>query len=215
MNVSNLFIYSLAVIRPLLRNAKVMKRIIFVFILILGHLTIQSQTVIAKQSFEASGDTWMPLNFSTPPCTVGNDVWNYSTGLPSISPNDGTQFWGIRDLDGSCGGTGFETITFPNVDISSITDVTFSFDYYAINFDNNEDLRYELFYDNVGQGEVIVVNGVRGGSDNTNGWLTETVTIPTIVNSVSVVLSARCNANNERAGFDNVQLLEATATIAK
>ena len=189
-----------------------MKRIIFVFFFILGHLTLQSQTVIAKQSFEASGDTWTPLNFSTSPCTNNNDIWDYVTNLPSINPNDGNQFWGIRDLDGNCGGNGFETITLPNVDISSITNVTFSFDYNAINFDNDEDLKYELFYNNVSQGEVIVVNGVGGGSDNTNGWLTETVSIPTSVSSVSVILSARCNNNNERAGFDNVQLLESTGS---
>ncbi len=176
-------------------------------------MTLQSQTVIAKQSFEASGDTWTPLNFSTPPCTVGNDVWDYSTGLNNIAPNDGAQFWGIKDLDGSCGGTGFETIIFPNVNISSFTNVTFSFDYNAINFDNGEDLKYELFYDGVSQGEVIVVDGVGGGSDNTNGWLTETVSIPDTVNNVSVILFAKCNRGGEEAGFDNVFLEQVIVTL--
>ena len=198
---------------PLTTVAKIMKRIIFIFIFILWHITLQSQTVIAKQSFEASGDTWTPLNFSTPPCTVGNDVWDYTTSLPSIAPNEGAQFWGIRDLNGSCGGNDFETIIFPNVNVSSFTDVSFSFDYNAINFDNGEDLKYELFYDGVSQGEVIVVDGVGGGSDNTNGWLTETVSIPDTVNNVSVILSARCSANNERAGFDNVILEEVIVTL--
>ncbi len=185
-----------------------MKRIIFVFIFILGHLTLQSQTVIAKQSFEASGDTWTPINFSTPPCTVGNDVWNYSTSLSSITPNEGAQFWGIRDLNGSCGGNGFETITLPNVNISSFSNVSFSFDYNAIGLDNNEDLKYELFYNGVSQGEVIVVNGVNGNSDNTNGWLTETVSIPGTINNVSVVLSARSNQGNDIAAFDNITLID-------
>ena len=36
------------------------------------------------------------------------------------------------------------------------------------------------------------------------GWLTETTSIPNSVNTVSVILSARCNQGNDRAGFDNV-----------
>lgn len=181
-------------------------KIILSLSILLLSFNIYSQ--IAKQSFENSGDTWLPLTFSTPPCTVGNDVWNAVNSLPGISPNDGNGFWGIRDLDGNCGGNGFETITLPNISVSSFSNVIFSFDYYAIGFDNNEDLKYELFYDNVSQGEVIVVNGISGNSDNTNGWLTETVSIPNTVNNVSVVLFAKCNNGNERAGFDNVRLTE-------
>ncbi len=211
INEIQLFILYLSiVIRPPLIVAKIMKRIVFIFIFILGYITSHSQTVIAKQSFEASGDTWTPLSFSTPPCTVGDDIWDYSTGLSTISPNEGSQFWGIRDLNGSCGGNDFETITFPNIDISSINGVVFSFDYNAIGFDNTEDLKYELFYDGVSQGEVIVVDGVSGGSDNTNGWLTETVNVPNETNNLSVILSAKCNANNDRAGFDNVLLTSFT-----
>ena len=186
-----------------------MKLNIFSFIFILSIFNINSQNTIAIQSFENSGDTWLPLNFSTPPCTIGTDVWDYTTSLPSFSPSNGFQFWGIRDLDGSCGGTGFETIIFPNINVSSFTDVIFSFDYTAIGFDNNEDLKYELFYDDVSQGEVIVVNGVRGNRDNTNGWKTETVSIPGSVTNVSVILSAKCNDNSDRAGFDFVKLYEA------
>jgi len=174
-------------------------------------LSVNIYSQIAVQSFENSGDTWQPLTFSTPPCTVGNDVWNAVSSLPGISPNDGSQFWGIRDLNGSCGGNGFETITFPNVSVITASDVNFYFDYYAIGFDNNEDLKYELFFDNISQGEVIVVNGVSGNSDNTNGWRTETVSIPNSVNNVSVILSAKCNNGNERAGFDNIRLAESIA----
>jgi hypothetical protein len=169
-----------------------MKKSTFYLFFLLGIIQLNSQNNIAIQSFDTSGDTW---------------------SLPGISPNDGNQFWGIRDLDGSCGGNGFETIIFPDVDISSFTDVTFSFDYNAINFDNDEDLKYELFFNGASQGEVIVVNGVGGNSDNTNGWLTETMSIPNGINSVSVVLSARCNAGNERAGFDNVRLFESAANL--
>lgn len=190
-----------------------MKEIICILALLWGSFLSYSQTTIAQQSFETSGDTWAPLTFSTPPCSSGNDIWDYVTSLPGISPaSHSNQFWGVRDLDGNCGGNGFESITFPNVDIASNSNVTFSFDYYAVGMDNNDDLKYELFYDNISQGEVVVVDGVNGGSDNTNGWITETVNIPSSVINVRLILSARSNANNDRAGFDNVRLYEAVFT---
>ncbi len=186
-----------------------MKGVICILALLWGSLLSYSQTTIAEQSFETSGDTWTPLTFSTPPCNVDNDVWDYVTSLPGISSaSDGTQFWGIRDLNGNCGGNGFETITFPNIDISSNSNVTFAFDYYTVGMDNNDDLKYELFYDNVSQGEVIFFDGIGGNSDNTNGWITETVSIPNTVNQVSLILSARSNQGNDRAGFDHVRLFE-------
>ncbi|MGI9545399.1 MAG: hypothetical protein ACR2MX_19205, partial [Cyclobacteriaceae bacterium] len=169
---------------------------------------------IAIQSFESSGDTWGTPTFSTAPCTNGNDIWDYVTSLPGITPSDGGQFWGIRDLNGNCGGSGFETITLPNVNVSSFSNVTFSFDYNAISFENNDDLKYELFYDDISQGEVVVVDGVGGNSDNTNGWLTETIAIPGTVTNVSLILSARNNGNNDRGGFDNVKLEVGSAPLA-
>ena len=175
----------------------------------MGNFITFSQT-IAKQSFEASGDTWAPLTYSTPPCTIGNDIWDSVTSLPSISPNDGSRFWGMRDLDGSCGGTNYESIIFPNINISSFSNVMFSFDYNANGLDDNENLKYELFYDDISQGEVVVVNGVNGNSDNTNGWLTETVLIPNSVVNIRVLLLAKSNEGNDKAGFDNVQLLQST-----
>lgn len=183
-----------------------MKISIQLVIFILSVFNLNSQSIIAIQSFENSGDTWMPLTFSTPPCSNNNDIWNYSTNLPGITASHGNHFWGIRDLDGNCGGSEFETITLPAVDISSVSNVIFSFDYNARNFNNNDDLKYELFYNGISQGEIIVVNGVIGNSDNTNGWKTETVSIPENVSSVSLKLSAKCNRNNEIAGFDNVKL---------
>lgn len=186
---------------------KVVIPILMVFLF--GCTMVFSQTIV-KQSFENSGDTWSPMSYSTPPCINGNSVWSPITSLPSISPNDGNQFWGIRNLEGSCGGANYESLIFPNIDISGFANVNFSFDYIAVGLDDNEDLKYELFYDDVSQGEVIVVNGVRGRTDNTNGWITETVQIPSTVNNVRVNLLAKNNQRNDRAGFDNVQLLEST-----
>ena len=131
---------------------------------------------------------------------------DYSTGFSVLTPSDGSRFWGVRDLNGSCGGNGFESIIFSNINIASSTNVIFAFDYYALGLDNFEDLKYELFYDNISQGEVIVVDGVNNNSDNTNGWITETVNIPNSVTNIRVTLSARSSSDFDMAGFDNVRL---------
>ncbi len=186
-----------------------MKRNILSFVFLLGILFSYSQNTIAVQSFENSGDTWAPITFSTPPCTVGNDRWDYSTSLDIIAPNDGSQFWGIQDLRGNCGGSGFESITLPNTTISSFNNIVFSFDFYVIRYRNNDDMKYELFYDNVSQGEVLLVDGVNNGGNgvNSNGWLTETVNIPSSVTTISVIISVKQNdGTTEFAGIDNIRL---------
>jgi len=188
-----------------------MKLSIIFFVCILSIFNINSQNIIALQSFETSGDTWLPIEFSTPPCHNRNDIWDYSTHISGIFPSDQNQFWGIRNLDGSCGGNDFETITLPNIDISSFSNVIFSFDYYAIGFDNNDELKYELFFDEISQGEVIIVQGTSGPIDNTNGWITEIVNIPATITNVRVILSAKNDEINDRGAFDNVRLEESVS----
>ncbi len=173
-------------------------------VLLFQSITTYGQIPIAKQSFETSGDTWIPLTFSTPPCTNGNDRWDYSTSLSSIAPSDLSRFWGIQDLNGNCGGSGFETISLPNVDVSSYTNVNFSFDYNVIGYDNGDDIKYELFYDNVSQGQVIVVNG--SGNYSTGGWVTETVAIPNTVTNVRVDIMVKQNGGSDYGGIDKVWL---------
>jgi hypothetical protein len=166
------------------------------------------QITVAKQSFETSGDTWTPLTFSTPPCTDGDDRWDFSTMLSSITANDGTQFWGITDLQGNCGGSSFETISLPNVNTSAFINKTVSFDYNIIGFDDGDDIRYEVFFDNASQGSVLLVDG----ADNftTGGWFTETINVPDSVINVRIILSADQNGGDFGA-FDNI-VLEGTST---
>jgi hypothetical protein len=179
-----------------------MKKFIFISLILIAKFSF-GQT-IAIQSFEAAGDTWIPITLSTPPCTNGGDRWDYSATLSSINPSNGSQFWGIQDLNGNCGGTGFETITLPNIDVSSCTNVVFSFDYNVIGYDNGDDIQYELFFDNISQGITIVVNG--NSNFSTGGWVTETVNIPSTVTNVSVVIYVKQNGGSDYAGIDNVVL---------
>ena len=179
-----------------------MKKLVLFIVLFLSNFSFAQN--IAIQSFESSGDTWTPMTLSTPACTNGSDRWDYSTTLSSINPSDGSQFWGIQDLNGNCGGSGFESISLPDVDVSSCTNVTFSFDYNAIGYDNGDDIKYELFYDGISQGQTVVVNG--NSNFSTGGWVTETINIPATVTNVSVIIFVKQNGGSDYAGIDNVRL---------
>ncbi len=183
------------------------RALVFVFPFLFGLSVSQAQITIAKQSFESSGDTWTPLTLSTPACTSGTSVWDYSTLLNGIAPNDGAQFWGIRDLRGPCNGDNFvfESISLPNVDISSYSNVSISFDYYAIGFDNQDDIAYQVYFDNIGQGINLVVDGGNFNS-NTGGWLTETINVPVAVTNVRIEIRVRQDDIDDYGALDNIQI---------
>ncbi len=180
-----------------------LKYFIFLFAFIITFSTT-SQTTIAKQSFENTGDSWIPINFSTPPCTVDGDSWNFHSTLGTITPNDGFQFWGIQDLNGNCGGSGFESIGLPNMDISGFRNTMLTFDYNIFEFDNGDDMKYEVFFDNISQGEIIIVDGTSNFS--TDGWQTETINIPNHVSTVKITIFVKQNGALDYAGIDNIIL---------
>lgn len=161
-------------------------------------------TTIALQSFESSGDNWQPVQFSTPPCTNGNDTWNYQSSLLAITANTGSQFWGIRDLNGNCGGNGFESISLPNVDISNFRNIILSFDFNVFEFDNGDDIKYELFFNDIAQGEIILFEGISNLS--TNNWESEIINIPNTVTNIRINILIKQNGDNDYAGIDNVKI---------
>ena len=178
-----------------------MKKIIALLIIVFSHSILTAQIDIAINSFEeAASDTWVPITLSTPACTNGSDQWDYDTSLDDITPSDGSQFWGIRDLDGNCGGGDYETIIFPSIDITNYTGVTISFDYYTIGYEGTDNLGYEIWED--GTKVVDLVNL----DDDSNAWLTITYNVSVGVSDVYLVLKAKQNGGNDYAGFDNVKL---------
>ena len=180
-----------------------MKNILIVILFLF--VSNYSFSQIAIQSFEETAvDTW-GATFTPVPCTNGSDRWDYSTSLSAITPSVGLQFWGVQDLNGNCGPAGFGTIALPDVDVSTCTGVSFSFDFYSIGYDTDDDIKYELFYDNVSQGEVLVVDGGTLNS-STGGWETETVIVPDVVNTVRVIISVRQNGGSDYSGIDNILL---------
>ncbi len=180
-----------------------LKYYIFSVLNLISLLFYAQTTTITKQSFEINGDTWQ-TTFSTPPCTSGVDSWNYRSSLGDITPNDGEQFWGIRDLNGDCGGLNFETISLSNIDISAYSNVNLTFDYYVFEYDNGDDIKYELFFDNQSQGEVILFEG--NNNLSTNGWINKTIPIPNYVKNFKLHILIKQNGDADYAGIDNILL---------
>ena len=116
------------------------------FLLLYMIQTMAQSTLIAGNSFETSGDNWSVKSFSTTPCTIGDDSWNYHTELDSIYPSDGNRFWGIKDLNGNCGSSDFEAIEFEAIDIRQYRQVILKFDYLVAGYDNGDDMKYQLVF---------------------------------------------------------------------
>ena len=174
------------------------------FLFILFSLSLSGQvTEIAFQGFESSGNNWEISKFSSPPCTIGSDSWNYHSQLGEILPYSGDYFWGITDLNGDCGSSGFESIEFNELDISNYRNVELSFFVNVQGFDNGDDMKYQLWYDKTIQAELLIVDGADNFS--TSGWQEIKVSIPNAVSEVKIVVSIRQNGS-DYAGLDNFSL---------
>ncbi|MEM6297968.1 MAG: IPT/TIG domain-containing protein [Bacteroidota bacterium] len=165
---------------------------------------------IAYQGFEQNAsDTW-GITFSTPPCTSGGDVWDYSTTLGTLSPSAGSAFWGVQDLDGNCGSAAGETISFASTSVAGFTGVTIRFDYNIIGFDNGDDVFYTVTIDGFAQPQVQLVNG--NSNFSTGGYVTETINIPPGTSTVAFELLVDQNGGGDRAAFDNF-ILDGTPSV--
>ena len=163
-----------------------------------------AQTSIAAYSFEASGDNWGEPIFSTPPCTLDDDTWNTHSSLGSIVPSEGDFFWGIQDLNGNCGSSGFEQIEFANVDVSQFRNVILSFEFQVLGYDNGDDMKYQLWLDDQPQPEVLFIDG--GNNLSTDGWSQISINIPNNTSRLKLVLMVKQNGS-DMAGIDNIQLM--------
>lgn len=181
-----------------------MKNYIPLILFLFGPIFSQAQNIIANQSFESSGDTWHPVQFTAPPCTIGYDTWNYRTSLRTLLPSDGNQFWGIEDLYGDCGSSDFESILFPEIDLSHFHEVQLSFEFNVVNFNSTDRINYLLILDGVPQDEVELF--VPDGYYNTNGWQKVSIKIPNKTLKFRLQVKIRQNGNEQYAGIDNVLL---------
>ncbi len=164
---------------------------------------------IAFQGFETD-DTWS-YTLSPVPCTQGTDVWDIVSSLGPIStPKAGSNFFGVRDLDGNCGSSAGGTISFDAVDVSAFDDVQLSFSVNVSGFDvsNGDTIAYQTVFDGQPQAEETITVG---SPYTTNGWEAVTVSVPNTVNTVALVISVKQNGGSDYAGFDNISLVGTSA----
>lgn len=168
---------------------------------------------VTFQGFEP-GDAWSYTAYPTP-YNVSGDVWGTVSSLSSITPSEGTTFWGMQDLENGNGGGAFDhTLTFDPVDVSSYSNAELMFDHNVIGFDSTDTMHYELFFDGVSQGQVYLVPPGQTAF-TTNGWETITATIPNGTSTFSFTIATRQNGGSDYAGIDNVRLsIQPTDDIA-
>jgi len=158
-------------------------------------------TEIAAQDFDLK-QTWTYTN-SPNFYSVGNDTWNIVSTLQNINGLD-ANFLGCRDLNNTNGGGPFlHNLVFSNVDISSYTSVQILFDFEIFEYDNGDDVFYELFYDDVSQGSVQFIDG--SGNYTNNGTIV--LNIPNTVTNVRMTLSVIQNGDDDMSGFDKLRIL--------
>jgi hypothetical protein len=169
--------------------------------------TLSTQAVtLAIQDF----DTNISWNYSLTPAVYNVpadlDYWDIVTDLgtgSAVIDIVDNNYLGCRDLNNpNGGGNFFHEIAFVNVDISSIINARVSFDYDVFEYDNNDDVQYEVFFDNVGQGIATLVNG----SGNLTLEGTEVINVPNSVTNVRLTLGIRQNGNDDFSGFDNFRV---------
>ena len=165
--------------------------------------TFAQTSLIAKHSFEETGDTWPLELMSTPPCSQQGDTWNYHTVLGEIVPSEGDYFWGIQDLNGNCGSSGFEYIEFTSLNIEEFRNVVLTFKVQVKGFDNGDDMKYQLWLDDVMQPEVLFIDGQNDFTHE--DWTTVHIEIPNAISIVKLRISIKQNGS-DIAGLDQIRL---------
>ena len=169
------------------------------------HTLSSFPTILAMQDF----DTALSWTYTNNPAfyAVGNDIFDVTNDLgsgdTSAIDNVRDNFVAFRDLDNSNGGGNFDhQIIFDNVNVSSLTNPRLAFDWDVFEFDNGDDLSYEVFFDDVGQGIVSLFSGLSTGS-GISGQGTEIIPIPLSTTLVRITVWINQNGDGDFAGLDN------------
>ncbi len=176
--------------------------------------TLEASVIVGMyfQGFEGTdNDTWNYI-LTTPICSNSNDIWDVVSNVGSISAaNTDTYFFGVQDLDGNCGSSTGETISFESVDLSNYSDITLSFSINIVGYDvsNGDTISYEIFYDGVSQGEVTITDS---SPYSTTDWEEISVSVPDNVVLLRMDINVVQNGGSDYAGIDDVKL-KGTSTL--
>ena len=163
-------------------------------------------SIIAIQDFDGTTPEW---TYTPNPDAYNQsgDVWDIVSNIGSINnAQNGSNFWGMQDLENSNGGVsgGDESILhFDNIDVTGYSNVVLSFYYYTDGFDSSDNFKYEVFFDNVSQ-------GVQELDKDTDAWTNVTINVPSGTSQVKLDIKVIQNGGSDYAGLDNVRL-EGTA----
>lgn len=164
--------------------------------------------VIAGQDFD-SDFSWTytntPVFYYNPAL---DDIWGViATFMDTAADSDidtvNSNFLGCRDLDNPTSGPNVDhIINFDTISVVGFSNVRMSFDYDIFEFDAGDDVDYIVYYDNVAQTQVNLINGVA----NLSAEGTVTLIIPPGVSDVRLDLIINQNGNDDYAGFDNFRI---------
>lgn len=162
-------------------------------------------TILVQQDFDLA----LSWTYTSSPAfyAVGNDIFDVTTDLgtgdTSAIDNVRDNFVAYRDLDNTNGGGNFDhQLIFDNVNVSSLPNPRIAFDWDVFEFDNGDDLTYEVFHDDISQGVVTLFSGTSTGS-GISGQGTEVISIPLSVTLVRITVSVNQNGNADFAAVDN------------
>ena len=155
-----------------------------------------------SQSFEGM-DTWTYTNTPTSYNTSG-DVWDVVSSLSSISPSDGSSFWGMQDLNNPNGGGSFNHfLDFDPVDVSGVSNAYVEFDYYTIGFDSSDSIAYAIEFDN-----GTTWSSYTSLNKNTNAWTKVSIQIPGSAQFARLRIVGFQNGGSDYAAIDNVRIAQ-------
>jgi len=172
------------------------------------------------QGFEGSGSWGYSVSGNTMslPCITGGgddvvgEVSSVGTGGNTISPNGGSQFFGGRDIDGDCAGSGGVTLNFSTFTASALTagSYTLNFDYNAFEWDGGDDISYDLLINSSSVASGIVVDG--SGNLSTSGWETESINFNLASGeNLDFSITLDQNGDGDWGGLDNIVLCRTSA----
>ncbi len=171
---------------------------------------VAGPVVLAIQDFDGTTPEW---TYTTSIPFFGNSsefddfygIIDIADASPIDNPDFSNNILGENDLENNNGGTAdFATITFDDIDIDGFENVTLSFDWDIVGYNAaNDDAKYEVFYDGIGQNEVFLVDG---GADNETNQGFVSIGIPDNVSIVGLEVSIRNNGGSGYSGFDNFKI---------
>ena len=169
------------------------------------------QNTIAAQDFD-NQSSWSYSSKNNNFFKIGwGDGYFDTIAFNKTSPLDNGDLSGTilgeNDLDANepnKGVSGSANVIFSYVDVANQNNVKLTFDYDIEGYNaNSDEVEYEIFHDNNGQGQVILQTGSTSGADSEG---TVTQSIPDNVDSVKLVLTIDNNGLTGYSGFDNFEL---------